>query len=413
MQSAETDVTFDDVKKAMTRIAGGIVRTPCHESHALSELCSAHIFTKSEYLQRTGSFKERGARNALLQLSASAKAKGVVAASAGNHALALAFHGNELGIPVTVVMPRGAPLVKQVRCAHYGATVLLHGDHIGDAKVKADELAASEGLTYVHGFNDPAIIAGAGTVGLEIMDQVPDLEAVIVPVGGGGLIAGVAVAIKHLNPSVQVIGVEPERCSSLLRSLEQGHPVHAFDGPTLADGLAVPQVGDRAFSIAKDLVDRVVTVSEADISLAILRLLELEKGVVEGAGAVPLAAFLAGKLSFLKGKRVVLLLCGGNIDPMMLGRVIERGVAVDGRLAQFTAVISDRPGGLADLAATIAVTGASIQQIEHERAFGDADVNRVVVRCRVEVRDSAHLRALQSALFTKGIQVLSTHSPVQ
>jgi threonine dehydratase len=405
MTATAIDVNCDDVVAAMARIADGVVRTPCHESDALSELCGARIFTKAEYLQRTGSFKERGARNALLQMDPALRARGVVAASAGNHALALAYHGRDLGISVTVVMPRGAPLVKQVRCAHYGARVLLHGDTIADAKVKADELAQSQGLTYVHGFNDAAIIAGAGTVGLEILEQVPDVEAIVTPVGGGGLIAGVALAVKELRPNVQIVGVEPERCPSLIRAIEQGRPVPAFDGPTLADGLAVPQVGDRAFAIARDRVDALVTVSEADISLAILRLVELEKGVVEGAGAVPLAAFLAGKLQALRGKRVALLLCGGNIDPMVLSRVIEHGVAVDGRLTEFTAVISDRPGGLAELASTIASTGASVQQIDHERAFGEADVSRVTVRCRVEVRDGTHLETLKSALKSKGIQV--------
>ena len=405
MTATAIDVQCEDVVAAMARIADGVVRTPCHESDALSELCGARIFTKAEYLQRTGSFKERGARNALLLMDPALRARGVVAASAGNHALALAYHGRDLGIAVTVVMPRGAPLVKQVRCAHYGAHVLLHGDTIADAKVKADELAASQGLTYVHGFNDAAIIAGAGTVGLEILEQVPDVDAIVTPVGGGGLIAGVALAVKELRPNVQIVGVEPERCPSLIRAIEQGRPVPAFDGPTLADGLAVPQVGDRAFAIARDRVDGLVTVSEADISLAILRLVELEKGVVEGAGAVPLAAFLAGKLQALRGKRVALLLCGGNIDPMVLSRVIEHGVAVDGRLTEFTAVISDRPGGLAELAATIASTGASVQQIDHERAFGEADVSRVTVRCRVEVRDGTHLETLKSALKSKGIRV--------
>ena len=405
MTATAIDVHCDDVVAAMARIADGVVRTPCHESDALSELCGARIFTKAEYLQRTGSFKERGARNALLQMDPALRARGVVAASAGNHALALAYHGRDLGISVTVVMPRGAPLVKQVRCAHYGARVLLHGDTIADAKVKADELSQSQGLTYVHGFNDAAIIAGAGTVGIEILEQVPDVEAIVTPVGGGGLIAGVALAVKELRPNVQIVGVEPERCPSLIRAIEQGRPVPAFDGPTLADGLAVPQVGDRAFAIARDRVDALVTVSEADISLAILRLVELEKGVVEGAGAVPLAAFLAGKLQALRGKRVALLLCGGNIDPMVLSRVIEHGVAVDGRLTEFTAVISDRPGGLAELASTIASTGASVQQIDHERAFGEADVSRVTVRCRVEVRDGTHLETLKSALKSKGIQV--------
>ncbi|MGA1265771.1 MAG: threonine ammonia-lyase [Phycisphaerales bacterium] len=405
MSAVALDVTYDDVVEAMRRIEGGVMRTPCHESAALSELCGARIFSKAEFLQRTGSFKERGARNALRQLDPVARARGVVAASAGNHALALAYHGRDLGIPVTVVMPRSAPLVKQVRCAHYGARVLLHGDHIADAKVKADDLARAESLAYVHGFNDPAIIAGAGTVALEILGQVPGVEAIVTPVGGGGLIAGVALAVKAARPGVQVVGVEPERCPSLTRALAAGHPVDAFDGPTLADGLAVPRVGERAFALARERVDRVVTVSEEDISLAILRLVELEKGVVEGAGAVPLAGFLAGKLAFLKDRQVVLLLCGGNIDPMVLTRVIEHGVAVDGRLAQFTAIISDRPGGLADLAATIASQGASVQQIEHERAFGEADVSRVQVQVRVEVRDAAHLKDLQAALVARGIRV--------
>ena len=196
MTATAIDVHCDDVVAAMARIADGVVRTPCHESDALSELCGARIFTKAEYLQRTGSFKERGARNALLQMDPALRARGVVAASAGNHALALAYHGRDLGISVTVVMPRGAPLVKQVRCAHYGARVLLHGDTIADAKVKADDLSQSQGLTYVHGFNDAAIIAGAGTVGIEILEQVPDVEAIVTPVGGGGLIAGVALAVK-------------------------------------------------------------------------------------------------------------------------------------------------------------------------------------------------------------------------
>jgi threonine dehydratase len=403
--SAAADVTYDHIVEAMRRIEGGVVRTPCQSSAALSELCGATIFSKAEYLQRTGSFKERGARNALLQLPEAAAKRGVVAASAGNHALALAFHGRDLGIPVTVVMPRNAPLVKQQRCVHFGARVVLHGDHIADAKVKADELAAAGGLAYVHGFNDAAIIAGAGTVALEILDQVPEVEAIVTPVGGGGLIAGVALAVKEARPRVQVVGVEPERCPSLTRALAAGHPVDAFDGPTLADGLAVPKVGDRAFAIARDRVDRVVTVGEEDISLAILRLVELEKGVVEGAGATPLAGFLAGKLPFLKDRKVVLLLCGGNIDPMVLTRVIEHGVAVDGRLAQFTAVISDRPGGLAELAGAIASTGASVQQIEHERAFAEADVSRVLVRVRVEVRDREHLMALTAALEARGIRV--------
>ena len=348
----------------------------------------------------------------MLLLDAATRKRGVIAASAGNHALALAYHGRELSIPITVVMPKGAPLVKQTRCHAFGAKVVLHGQNIAEAKVKADEIAAAEKLTYIHGFNDAAIIAGAGTIGLEIIEQVKNVDAIVVPVGGAGLIAGLAIAVKEKNPRVKVIGVEPERCPSLHNALQAGHPVDAWHGATLADGLAVPQVGDRAFALARERVDQVVTVREEHIALAILRILELEKGVVEGAGAVGLAAFLAGKLNSLHGKRVAIVLCGGNIDPMMLTRVIERGVVLDERMAQFTAVISDRPGGLAELAATIAQVGASVKQIEHDRTFGGADVSTVMVKCTLEVRDGDHLSQLRAALVAKGIRIISESKPL-
>jgi threonine dehydratase len=396
-------VTFEDILAARDRIAGGVVETPCGESPALSELTGCRVFPKAEYLQRTGSFKERGARNALLLLPEAQKKVGVVAASAGNHALALAYHGRELGIPVTVVMPTVAPIIKQSRCRSMGAKVLLHGDNIGEAKNLADELVESEGLAYVHGFDGADVIAGAGTLGLEILKQVPEADAIIVPVGGGGLIAGLGLAVKHLRPECQVIGVETLRSASYSAAMESGKPVPAVVGGTLADGLAVPCVGTRAFAIARTVVDKVVTVDEEAVALSILRLVELEKGVVEGAGATPLAALLADKLPELKGKRVVLCLCGGNIDPTILGRVIEHGLTVDGRLARFTAVISDRPGGLARLTGALAEAGASIKQIVHERAFASADVTSVEVECIVETRDRKHLECVLEKLADLGI----------
>ena len=399
------DVRFEDILAARERIAGGVFVTPCVESPALSAITGAEVHVKLEYEQRTGSFKERGACNALMQLGPEERARGVIAASAGNHALALAWHGKRLGIPVTVVMPVHAPMVKQRRCAELGARVLNAGDTIADARMRADELVAAERLTYVNGFNDHAIVAGQGTVGLEILEQVPGVEAIVVPVGGGGLIAGLALATKTLRPAVRVVGVEPERCASYAAALAAGRPVRIDSGPTLADGLAVPEVGARSFEIARTRVDEVVTVTEDAIALAILRLAELEKGVVEGAGAAPLAAFLAGKLQGLRGKRVVLVLCGGNIDPLVFSRVIEHGLAVDGRLVKFTAIISDRPGGLADLAATLAKAGASVQQIHHERTFGEADVSTVMVQCVVEVRDRAHAESLYGALEARGVRV--------
>lgn len=400
-----TDVTFESIVAARSRIADGIVKTPCRHSALLSEMCDAEIYCKAEYLQRTGSFKERGARNALLLLPTAQKTVGVVAASAGNHALALAYHGRNLGIPVTVVMPEFAPLVKQVRAAQLGANVLLYGENIGEAKDRADELVEKEGLAYVHGFDGAEVIAGQGSLGLEILEQVPDVDAIVVPVGGAGLIAGLGLAVKTMRPPTQIIGVEPDHAASFYEAMLAGEPVRTTMDPTLGDGLAVPTVGARAFEIARTVVDRTVTVDESLIALAILRLLEIEKGVVEGSGAASLAAMLSGQLDDLRGKRVVLTLCGGNIDPGVLGRVIEHGLVQDGRLAQFRAVISDRPGGLAILAEAIASTGASVKQITHERAFASADVSKVEAICTVETRDRGHIAELRRALERKGILV--------
>jgi threonine dehydratase len=407
LSNLAASVTFADIVAARARIADGVFVTPCRESLDLSELTGCEIFSKLEYQQRTGSFKERGARNALLLLDPERRRRGVVAASAGNHAMALAFHGRDLGIPVTVVMPTFAPLVKRTKCERLGARVILHGENIAEAKVRGDELVASEGLTYIHGFNDAAIIAGQGTMGLEILDQVPAVEAIVIPIGGAGLIAGVALAVKHLAPHVEIIGVEPRRCASYSEALKAGGPVRVQSSPTLADGLAVPEVGDRAFAIARDKVDRVVTVDEQEISLAILRLLELEKGVVEGGGATSLAPFLGGQLGHLKGKRVVLALCGGNIDPTILARVIDHGLALDGRLTRFTVVIRDRPGGLAAFTAVLAETGASVKQIQHERAFGGPDISTVQLNCTIEVRDIEHTKHVHRTLEAAGFRILS------
>lgn len=407
LSSLAASVTFDDIVAARARIADEIVVTPCRDSLDLSELTGCEIHSKLEFQQRTGSFKERGARNALLLLDPERRRRGVVAASAGNHALALAFHGKQLGIPVTVVMPTFAPLVKRTKCERLGARVILHGENIAEAKVHGDTLVAAEGLTYIHGFNDAAIIAGQGTLGLEILEQVPQPDAIIVPIGGAGLIAGVALAVKTLSPRTEIIGVEPRRCPSYSEALKVGGPVRIQSSPTLADGLAVPEVGDRAFAIARDRVDRVVLVDEQEISLAILRLLELEKGVIEGGGATPLAPFLGGQLGHLKGKRVVLALCGGNIDPTILARVIDHGLTIDGRLTRFTAIIRDRPGGLAAFATVLAQTGASIKQIQHERAFGGPDISTVQVDCTVEVRDLEHAKAVHRTLESSGFHLIA------
>lgn len=400
-------ITFEDIQAAAGRIAGSVQRTPCPHSVPLSMATGCEIFCKLEFLQRTGSFKERGARNALLRLDAEHQRRGVITASAGNHALGLAYHARLLSIPVTVVMPSVAPLTKIVNCQQLGATVLLHGANIEEARCHAMELVKQQELTYINGYDHPDIIAGQGTMGLEILEQVPNLDAVIVPVGGAGLIAGMALAIKTLKPSVTIIGVEPERAASFAAAKQAGSPVLIQMQPTLADGLAVPRVGENAFQIARQFIDRLVTVGERAIALAVLRLVELEKAVVEGAGAVPLAACLAGLVPELAGKRVVLPLCGGNIDTNILGRIIERGLAADGRLCRFSAIISDRPGGLSRFAAVIAEEGASVRDIAHDRAFASEDISTVTVHCMVETRDQAHIRRLHERLAREGFAVQS------
>lgn len=372
----------------------------------MSEITGARVFCKLDNFQRTGSFKERGARNALLQLNPAQKKCGVIAASAGNHALGLAYHGRLLRIPVTVVMPDYAPLIKVSTCKKLGARVIVSGRDFAEARAQADLLVDREGLAYIHGFDDPAIIAGQGTMGLEIFEQVPDADAIVCPIGGAGLIAGIAVAAKALKPRLKIIGVESVATASYTAALKAKRPVTIPRRATLADGLAVLKVGTNAFELARPRVDQVVRVSEDWIALAILRMVELEKTVVEGAAAAPLAALMAGLLPGLRGKKVVLTVCGGNIDPAILSRVIEKGLVHDGRLTRFTAVISDRPGGLAELTRVIAASGASIKDIEHDRAFSGPDVSAVNAVCTVETRDHGHIRELHRALRKHGFPVL-------
>ena len=401
-------VTFKDIEAARERIKGAVYNSPCTHSIALSEITGMEIFCKRDNLQRTGSFKERGARNALAQLPPDQQKRGVIAASAGNHAQALAYQGKLLGIPATVVMPKFAPLVKVSNCQKLGANVVLHGKDFGEAKTRAHQIAQEKGLAYIDGYDDPAIIAGQGTAGLEIMEQVPDAEVVIVPVGGAGLLAGVSLAVKTLRPEVKIVAVEAENVASFSAALEAGKPTRIALHPTLADGLAIPQVGANAFQIARPLVDKTISVTEEQIAIAILRIVEMEKGVVEGAAATPLAACLSGKLKEFAGKKCVLLLCGGNIDPNVLSRVIERGLVADGRLGRFSAVISDRPGGLADLTTQIASTGASIKQVVHDRAFAGSDVSAVHVLCTIETRNREHLSEVRAQLKSHGVETYDT-----
>jgi threonine dehydratase len=405
-------VPLSEIVAARSRLNGAIRYTPCVESAALSELTGARIFCKQEFLQRTGSFKERGARNALMQLTPEQSRAGVIAASAGNHALGLARHGNLLGIPVMVVMPRFAPLVKVALCRQLGATVILHGDTFDEARGEANRLAEEKNLTYVHPFDDPRVIAGQGTLAFEILEQVPDVEAVIVPVGGGGLLAGMATVLHALKPDLQIIGVEPARAACFAAGLKSETPVRIAAEYTLADGLAVTEAGERTLAIARPLVHKMVQVQEESLALAMLRLAELEKCIIEGAGAAGLAALLIGQLPELEGRKVVLLLTGGNIDPLAHSRVIERGLAADGRIYRFDVLLSDRPGGLAHLSAVLANAGANVTEIVHNRTFAGPDLSRVHVLCTVETRDRTHIAEIQKCLAENGVELYSNRGGI-
>eukprot|EP00753_Platysulcus_tardus_P018573 PLAT6925.1.p2 GENE.PLAT6925.1~~PLAT6925.1.p2 ORF type:complete len:451 (-),score=167.63 PLAT6925.1:82-1383(-) len=398
----EEPVRFEDISTAAYRIGDRLERTPCDYSLSLSKMLGMEIYLKRDYTLPTGSFKERGARNTLKMMSDDERERGAIAASAGNHALGLAYHGQDLGIPITVVMPLNAPITKVQQCRDYGARVIIHGAHIGEAKDHAMQIREKENQVYVNGYDDPSIIAGAGTMGVEILNQVPDVDAVIVPVGGAGLIAGVSLAVKTLSPRTEVIGIEPEHCASLTAAMEAGRPVPVQYRPTLADGLGVPQVGPTSFQVLRNNVDAVFAVKERSIALAVLRLVELEKCVVEGGGAAGLAALLEGRLDALKGKKVVLPLCGGNIDTPVLGRVIERGLAADGRLIRFKTTVGDQPGGISKLAALLAEAGASIKDIYHERAWLTSDISAVSVKVVAETLGADHSEKIRQSLTEKG-----------
>ncbi|KAK7793991.1 hypothetical protein R5R35_003955 [Gryllus longicercus] len=401
---------FEDITSAAFKIKSGIMVTPCIRSH-LSQLTGMEIFLKKDFLQYTGSFKERGARYALIMLPDEQKRKGVISASLGNHALALCYHGKDLGIPVTVVMPIVAPIMKIQSCRQHGADVVVKGKDMGEAKRWAMQLGRERGLTYINGYDHPHIMAGQGTIGLEIVEQVPDIDAVVIPVGGGGLIAGVALAVKTLYPRIKVIGVESERCASFTNAVKANKPVYTPIESTLADGLAVPTVGYNAFATAAPLIDKLIVVKEEWIAIAILRLVELEKCVVEGAGASGLAAILAGHLNEMRGKRVVLLLCGGNIDTTILGRCLERGLAADGRLMKFKVTVSDRPGGIAELCRLMSSIGVSIKDIVHERAWIKSDIFSVEVKVVCETRDMEHALLLKEKLHQNYQHVLLGEMP--
>jgi len=390
-----------DIHAARARLAGTIYETPCPYSETLSALTGARVFVKLENLQMTGSFKERGAANLLLQLSPAERRRGVVAASAGNHGLAVAFHAARLGISAVIVMPEWAPLAKVTAARRRGAEVVLHGDNFDEAYARAREIEAARQLVFVHPFDDPRVIAGQGTIGLELLEQVPGLDAVLVPVGGGGLLSGVALAVKTERPAVQIIGVQAQEVPGMASALAAGTRVTVPAATTIADGIAVRRVGEHTFDLARRHADRVVTVAEEEIANAILLLLEIEKTVVEGAGAVPLAA-LANRRVALEGRTVALVVSGGNIDVNVIARVIERGLVKDGRLVRLRVRLRDRPGSLARLTALVAEARANVLRIEHDRAFSRAPVGDTEVELTLETSGPPQIEAIKRHLAEAG-----------
>ncbi len=402
-------LSLSDVEAARQRLTKAIYASPCAYSETLSRLTGSRCFVKLENLQMTGSFKERGAANKLLTLSEAERNRGVVAASAGNHGLAVAFHSERLGIRAVIVMPEWAPLIKVTSARYHGAEVVLAGADYDEAYAHARQIQTERGLTFIHPFDDPAVIAGQGTLGLELSEQCPDLDAVVVPVGGGGLIAGVALAIKAKHPKTQVVGVQAEEMAAMKASLTAGRRVTLRAGATIADGIAVREVGELTFGLARKYVDTIATVNEEEIANAILLLLEIEKTVVEGAGATTLAA-LVNKKTRLEGKTVVLVLSGGNIDVNVISRIIERGLVKDGRLVRLSVLLQDRPGALARLAALVAESRANVLHISHDRAFSHARIGETEVEMTLETSGPEQIAGVKRRLSDAGYRVREVDS---
>ena len=392
-------VTLDAVKQAAKAVSGQIERTPCRLSRTLSNITGAEIWVKFENLQFTAAFKERGALNKLVNLSEEARSRGVIAMSAGNHAQGLAYHGARLEVPVTIVMPKNTPFVKVEHTRNFGARVLLEGNNLTEATEFAHSLCEQENLTFVHPFNDHDVIAGQGTVGLELLEDAPDLDTVIIPVGGGGLISGVATAVKSLKPEISVVGVEPRFYPSMSAALD-GREAHC-DGFTIAEGIAVKTVGDKCLKIVESLVDDVMLVEESHLERAIALFATVEKTIAEGAGAAGLAALLAHPDRFI-GRRVGLILCGGNIDTRLLASVLTRSLVREQRLVSVRIVGSDQPGFLADVGKIIGDAGANIIEVAHNRLALDVPAKGAEFDLLVETRDAIHTNDILEALRAGG-----------
>jgi threonine dehydratase len=396
---------LDDIRAAHDRVRGRVVLTPCTPSEAFGEMFAGRAYFKLENMQRTGSFKERGALNRMLLLSDDERRRGVIAASAGNHAQGVAYHARRLGIPAVIVMPERTPLVKVANTEGYGARVVLHGSVYDEAMEEALRIQAREGLTLVHPFDQEEVIAGQGTIGLELLEQCPQMEVVVVPVGGGGLISGIALAIKESRPDVRVVGVESSVLPAALRAREAGRPVTIPPAETIAEGIAVRRTGETTFGYLQKYVDELLTVDEEEIASAVLLLLEREKTVAEAASATTVAAAVNGHLRGIAGKHVVMLLSGGNIDVTLMSRIIERGLVRDGRMAHLRVTVPDRPGALAALTAQLAESGANVVHLEHRRGYGGLWLTEAEIALTLETRGRDHVRQLTEGLRAQGYRV--------
>jgi threonine dehydratase len=395
-------VGFADIEAAAQTLAGQVVRTPCLRSERLSELLGCDITLKFETFQHSSSFKDRGAYVKLASLSEEERGRGVIAMSAGNHAQGVAYHATRLGIPATIVMPKLTPFVKVEKTTQFGARVLLEGDSVDDAADYAHRLAAERNLTFIHPYDDPLIIAGQGTIGLEMLTDAPELDALLVPIGGGGLISGVAIAAKSLKPEVEIVGVQAVACPSMYRR-RAGLP-EAPLRPTIAEGIAVRTPGELTLPIVRELVGDILLVEEEAIEDAILTLLEVEKLVVEGAGAIGLAALIAYRERFV-GRRIGLVLCGGNIDLRLLSVVILRGLVHSKRVISIRVGMPDAPGNLARAAALIGEAGGNILEVAHQRAFSPLSVKSTEVNFILETQNAAHATEVVTALRAAGFEV--------
>ena len=392
---------FKHIQEAAARLNGQVLNTPFVESRTLSEIVQAQVFLKFENLQFTASFKERGACNKLAQLSAEERARGVIAMSAGNHAQGVAYHAQRLGLRAVIVMPRFTPGVKVERTRGFGAEVVLHGDTLDEARAHAMALAQQQSLVFVHPYDDEAIMAGQGTVGLEMLQAVPDLDTLVIAVGGGGLIAGIATAARAMRPDIDIVGVQTTRFPAMVNAVQGTH--HPQGSSTIAEGIAVGSPGLLTQAVVRERVDDLVLVDEADIEQSIVMLLEIEKTLVEGAGAAGLAAVLKYPERF-RGRRIGLVLCGGNIDPMLLASIIERGMVRAGRLARVRVSARDVPGSLARITATVADAGANIDEVHHQRAFTSLTVQNVEVELVIQTRGPQHVQDVIAQLQAIGFE---------